>query len=1486
MANPRSKAGTARSPVVLCVLVGERPYSLTIDSKVGVADVIKVLVDAGAVAEGSVAGLRTGNRFLPHGVALGEPWMRTGEVLTAVSWCGEGVDSQDDALRLVISGGFGAGRSFALESGEYIIGRDGRCDIQLDSPSVSATHAKLTVTGNGDMALCDLGATNGTYIGDAAIGGTPTPLRPGQIVHLGACRITFASSIRVSAGVGPVADDGRRPFHRAARSPSTVEGNGIVLLPIPTLPTTRPKFNWIALIVPLLMGLAMALLFSPTMAVFAVLGPVMSVAAYWQERAKVNAARREVREATARAVLQLHADIATQRALEVATREAQHPDPGVVLLRSVGPSGDLWQQRVASSADPLSVHIGRADRRWRPVLRGGADIDLPGRPLEIAALLEEHLLPDSPVAVNLRYGAAFGVVASKTMARSIARNVVCLCANLVGPGELKTVALTDLAGFDDVDDWSWISLLPHCQQPDSTVGSAALAGNVGDVEALLEELERTVRDSNTKSGSANTLGFEGVTRASTVYLIVVEMGILSDTARSVLRRLTELGASGATRVCVVSLAPSKDLLPAYCSDLLTVTDTELGVADLRTLDGAGSVDGIVLALTPVPAAVATALELARLRDPEAPNGATNLPSTVSLLPLLGLNVPGDEVICSLSTRWADGATEIATSFRAVLGEGEEGLFEVDFVSDGPHALVGGTTGSGKSELLRSLVASVAATYSPDDANFVLVDYKGGSAFDVCAGLPHVVGMVTDLDEQLGERALLSLQAELRWREHLLRDAEASDFGAFRRDPKNGGVQLARLMVIIDEFATMAKELPDFLSALIGIAQRGRSLGVHMLLATQRPSGVVNENIKANTNLRIALRVQDANDSQDVIGSASAASINRRIPGRAFARLGPSELVRFQAARIPSTAHTIPTATAPLISLVDGQARGRSTVGAEESVEAFVAAVSEAWTRKGSNAPRRPWLAPLPTKISINDLPGAIAPASQFVEPESAGHATGAPEAVRSGSPDQRFVPGFGDPSKTVIVVGVIDEPSLQSQRPYTWNPPMGNVAFCGINGSGNSGSLLTFAAQLARSFSADQMHLYGLDFGEGVLAPLEALPHTGAVLGPGERERLVRLIRMLRVEIDVRRSLPASEPDRPLMAVLVDNIAGVLAVIDEIAPGARDDFARLVADGPALGVCFFIAGDRPGAFPIALSASLATKIIFRLADPSDVVQFGIDRRSGPPPIVGRALVLPEKLAMQMGITCPDDIAAIAAPCDAGGSGGLRRPPRKIRSLPERVGVNEITLATTIDCSHGGGWFLPIGLGDENLDAVGFRLRAGEHALITAPAHGGKSTALRTIAEIAAYAGVSVSAVAVRSSPILHNCGFLSATCDRVDSLKTFLETLRAHAIETPQMLLIDDAESIDDPDGLLATLSTERIENLRIVVAARGDTLRSKFGHWTSEIRRSRVGLILRPVLEIDGDLWFTTLPRKGPLRFRDGLGYLITSGTPQLVQVASGSGT
>ncbi|MGZ0212100.1 MAG: FtsK/SpoIIIE domain-containing protein [Actinomycetales bacterium] len=292
----------------------------------------------------------------------------------------------------------------------------------------------------------------------------------------------------------------------------------------------------------------------------------------------------------------------------------------------------------------------------------------------------------------------------------------------------------------------------------------------------------------------------------------------------------------------------------------------------------------------------------------------------------GIDVLPDIVHFSETAQLADPDSNSRATRRRSLearpAMGRGGAMRLDLVVDGPHAIVGGTTGSGKSELLIAWVLAIAAETAPEDVTFLLVDFKGGSAFASLANLPHTVGILTDLDDTAAARAFSSLKAELRHRERTLAQANVRDIAELEGLP--------RLVIVVDEFAAMIDDFPELHTLFSDIAARGRSLGVHLILCTQRPSGVVRDSLLANADLRISLRVNNGADSSAVIGSDRAAELPAQLKGRAWVAHGSSsaELGQF--------------------ALVEPR-----------DIQNVVAH----WQR--STAPRRPWCEPLSEHIPLS-----------------------------------------------------------------------------------------------------------------------------------------------------------------------------------------------------------------------------------------------------------------------------------------------------------------------------------------------------------------------------------------------------------------------------------------------------------------------------------------------------------------------------------------
>ncbi|MDJ0954254.1 MAG: FtsK/SpoIIIE domain-containing protein [Acidimicrobiia bacterium] len=1158
----------------------------------------------------------------------------------------------------------------------------------------------------------------------------------------------------------------------------------VALRPPPRVaPPSHPmRFAWSALAVPLLLGLLMAVLVHPRMALFALFAPAMLLGNWFEERRRLRRDRRDSEATTADSLRRFRADVVAAHTAASRRRRARAVMPGALPELAERVDSTLWERR-SHHADFMALPLGTGCVPWRPAL----DDEPSGPAAEVVA--EHSHLHSVPVEVTLDAGTVVGVAGSRQRQLGVARQLLAQSVAHHGPADLRLTVATDW-----VEDWDWVKWLPHLAA-DGT-GRLRIAVTDEEIKAVAELLP-AVGDPTVRN------------------LVVLDLADLVAGARSQLRRIVQNGdASG---ICAIALAPQENDLPS-----MTTTIVSLGSRRAELRVSGEEPRSFVPWLMGSAAARRLARSLARLEDPEAVDAGVRLPETVRLGTLLGIGDSAERVI---EERWARDVAGLPFP----LGAGPDGHLRLDLVRDGPHALLGGTTGSGKSELLRSMVAGLAASVSPHVLNFVLIDYKGGSAFDVCAGLPHTAGVVTDLDGNLAGRALTCLNAELRYREHSLRDAGVADIAAYPPDRP----PLPRLLIVVDEFAALATDVPGFVDALVGVAQRGRSLGVHLVLATQRPAGIISDHIKANTNLRIALRVQDGNDSVDVVGTPQAATISSQQPGRAIIRRGADDVVEAQTAlasgRTAATAFTT-VSVRPFVARHEQPAPAEPAVGDGPSdLEQIVSACRRVAVAGSFTPPRSPWPEPLPTIVTLSSLPNS-----------------------REGS----------------AAWALIDEPAAQLQTPAHWSPSHGNLLIYGLPGSGTTTALISLAITMASVETPERLHLHGLDFDDQHLVTLRPLAHVGAMVSGNDRERQVRLLRRLAVELRQRRDALAEDPTaldpQPQIVTLIDNYAGFAdAFADPADTTFHNALARLVADGPGLGMTTIITAKQPMEIPSRIAGSVQNRIAFRLADRYDYAAIGVPPTE-PPRCPGRAFEAGTGIELQVALPDRQDISSVCA------EPAKTHVPWTVSVLPRDVPVRDLAAASRIARE---GWFLPLGIGDTTLSPVGLTLRTGDHALITGPPRAGKTTALRTLAAVAraADADLPIVAIAGRRSEL--------RSCPVVDEV-LHPDCLEAAVIlRNVGLLLIDDAEHVADAAVLRSALRNED-SRLRIVAAGSTDALRSMYGHWTQDMRRSRIGCALRPDTVADGDFWQIQLPRTCNSSLPAGRGYLVANGHAELFQL------
>jgi len=1328
---------------------GEHDVELVSDHPVPLAEVRDALVGAGSIAHRDLALYRE-DVLLADDEALGSQRLCSGAVLTTTpvpSSPGKGV------LRLDVTGGPDSGASHQLERGRKLLGRGEECAIVIKDEEISRRHLVLEVAAHA-VTVQDLGSTNGSFLDGQAIAvGHPHPLTAGQHVRVGRSQFALVEGGPPPAVIDP-APDGTKLVHRPAR-PAPTWLPGTVVRPDPPAEPARGRPSWLTAVVPALGSLLLAiLLHSAQLLAFTALAPLTMGASMVAERRSTGRQHRDQLAAYQRSIAAAENEVAQLLKQEQQSCDRRWPDPAALLLTADEPNCRLWE-RHRSDAHFLTVRVGLADQPARTSTRQGPELG------------SAATLPDLPAVLDLRRHAV-GLAGPRRMLGGS-------CGWLVGqllvhhpPSDLQLTLLVDHA---QSRQWRWLRW--------AEAHVATLAATPAQREQALAQLLRCLDDRVAISPA--TGGWSGPWQV--VLIDAEDVATLNPRFDELIRNGRQVG------IAAICVSEDDRRLPRPCTATVQLHEGS-EPAVLRTDDQQP------LLMTPDQVGPAWPEQVARALAPlrELSRRQALIAAAPPLSKINDLDCADPD---SIRRRW-----QRTTSAAAAVGVSNTSSFVVDLVRDGPHILIAGTTGSGKSELLRSLVAALAGSQPPDRLSFVLIDYKGGAAFAECAALPHVLGMVTDLDAAQTVRALTSLEAELRRRERAFSEAGVTDLPAYWAASSPARIPLSRLVLVIDEFAGLAEELPDFLSGLLSIAQRGRSLGVHLVLATQRPAGVLSADIKANMSLRIALRVTDPAESIDVIGTDVACRISRDTPGRAFARYAAGDLVEFQTSL--ATLPAVPEVGVRAYRLDEwNEPRALLELAPQESeLSLLQKAVSKA--ASSIDLPPRPWLAPLPAVLAV--------------EP-------------RLGS--------------TQLAIGVLDQPARQSQVPLSLELSVGDVVgVIGRSRSGRSSMLRTTALLAASQLSADRVHLYVLDCAGGGLRRLEGLPHCGTYATLAEPGKLERLVHRLAAEIEHRRdwgdrdrgaSSSVGPGEVPPAVVLLDGWEQFCAHSDELDGGRLTDaFLRIATDGRSVGMTTVISGGR-ALLGVRSSSVLSRRLVLGLNDPADYVLAGVPKAALDAAGPGGGFDPELEASFQLGLLDHDHTPA--GQWLAGHRSVLHHqaelaPPRiRIRDLPERVQLSELA-------GSSGGLIVGIGGDDRALIECDF-LESERQFLIAGPAGSGRSTALMGIAEQCWQRGLEFTLAGSSRSPL--------AAWARSRELN-FLSPASPAAGAIARLLLLDDAEQfLDTPLGerFLAEVSADE---LPAVVAARSEDLLIAFRGVAVQVRRRRTGLLLQPN-PVDGEL-------------------------------------
>lgn len=1363
-----------------------------------------------------------------------------------------------------------AGAEFPLPSGNSSIGTGLTNDVRLTDPGLADVHAAVTV---GDtVEVVNLAGPTGVRVGGHPV--QRAIVNATDVVQLGDTALAVLPTVRPGAGRE---DSVAIEFNRSPRVVARFEEQELAAPKPPQTPEPT-HFPIVSMLAPLAMGLVLfAATRSMLSVVFICLSPLLMIGMYFdtkmQERKKY---RNEVRRFSdgLRALAQTLTD--TQR-VERAVRLAEAPALNQVVeaIHRLGPL--LWTHRPEHPGF-LTVRLGLGDApsRCRITLSDtdSAEVKYVDQLRDLQR--EFANVTEVPIVADLRESGALGICGPRSVIDGVARGIIIQLLGLHSPAELTITAFSSSASRAS---WEWLEWMPHAGSAHSPLSGNHLTDSVGGGQALLARLEDLLKQRRAGAEPSADFDFGPIgadsaddRRAATVTPAVVVL--VEDTApidRARLTRLAEQG--GAVGIHVVWVASDVASLPAACRTFLLVESAADGATVGQVRHGQLSFPVACDSID-----VADAKQIALLLAPVVDAGAiieddTDLPRSVSYLALAGHRIATDPA--AVAQQWISNNSVLERTgaprplaepahLRALVGSSGAQEVYLDLRTHGPHALVGGTTGSGKSEFLQTWIMSMAAAHSPDRISFLLVDYKGGTAFADCVRLPHTVGLVTDLSPHLVRRALTSLGAEIRRREALLNEKRAKDLITLEQtgDPDTP----PSLIIIVDEFAALASEVPEFVDGVIDVAQRGRSLGLHLVLATQRPAGVIKDNLRANTNLRIALRLNDVDDSVDVIEDPMAAHFPPEIAGRAVAKTGPGRLTTFQTAYVGGRTSEQPEkAPIDIWEFVFGRrrpwrdprdAKPVAAPSGPTDIERVVSTIRAAATRLRIPPPRRPWLPPLESTYALEEL-------------------------ARGAEPGR-------------LVIGKCDVPTDQTQPIAFFSPDeQGNMAIIGTGGSGKSTALRALASAAALHAQRDPVHVYALDFASGSLSMLESLPHVAAVVSADDEERIGRVLRRLTALVEDRarrfsRVNAASiadyrrlaDPNEPRILLLLDAIGPFREQYEHSSqPPFFTMLSQIASDGRMLGVHVVITADRPAAIPTSLSSTIQQRLVMRLASADDYLMAGVpgDILSATSP-QGRGIV--DGLEVQVAVFGGDPNVAVQARAIERLGAQMREqgftPPAPVERLSEHIHLDALPASTSTGAAV-------IGVADESLSPCG--VSASGVFMVTGPPGSGRSTALVTLARAVRRQDPDTRIVYL--APSGSNISALKVWDDTAtdqDSVARLVDELSqpGGTVDAKLMVVIERVADFGgaDVENDLAQLVKTYADTAFIV----GESEVSSWGQaWmlAQPFKSSRRGLLLWPNgMDADG-LLSTSIGTVRRTEFPPGRGVLVERGKGVWLQVA-----
>ena len=917
------------------------------------------------------------------------------------------------------------------------------------------------------------------------------------------------------------------------------------------------------------------------------------------------------------------------------------------------------------------------------------------------ALYSRHKkIPDMPIPANLSHGPV-GYIGPRNLVLEQLQLLVMQIATFHSYHDVQFITILP---EEEKEQWSWMRWLPHAKLQELNVRGFVYNQRTRDqVLNSLNQILKLRRSQKEETSHKESTLFH----PHYVVLVTDEKLILDHVIMEFFTEdPTDLGCS---------LVFVEDVMSSLSENIQTVINIkDRNTGQLVMEEGVLKETDFRLDHFPVD------YDKERIARTLAPlnhlqNLKSSIPDSVTFMEMYGAETFED---LQVSSRWEKNAPYKSLAVPIGLrGQGDLVQLNLHEKAHGPHGLIAGTTGSGKSETIQSYILSLAVNFHPHDVAFLLIDYKGGGMANLFKNLPHLLGTITNLDGAQSMRALASINAEIHRRERLFREFEVNHINQYQKKFKNGEAKepLPHLFLISDEFAELKANQPDFIKELVSIARVGRSLGVHLILATQKPSGVVDDQIWSNSRFKIALKVADRSDSNEMLHTPDAAEITQT--GRAYLQVGNNEVYElFQSAWSGADYQPekddmgIEDHTIYLINeLGQYEILNEDLSGLEDAdeikevpteLDAIVHNIHLLCEEQEIPPVPQPWLPPLKERIALEELE-EVQPAIAWAQEKSLS-----------------------------ILLGMADIPQAQKQEAVSINLAKdGHVLLYGSPGTGKTTFLQSAGMDLARKFSPKDLTIYLMDFGTNGLAPLSKLPQVADTMLLDQTEKISKFVRIMEKELNRRKKLlsdygvgtlelyrQASGQKEPAIVILLDSYEAIKEEAYEAELFKL--LVRISREGLSIGVHLLMTAGRQTNLRAQLYSNFKHQLSLPQNEASEVrvIVGATPLAMTMEDIKGRALIKREEVdVIQLALPVSgandtqvlNNLRQVVASLQEAWTG---QRPSAIPMVPEELTMDAfLNLPTTQEAVQNNE--LPIGLEFEEVQTIGLPFDRFKHLLI-------------------------------------------------------------------------------------------------------------------------------------------------------------------------------